>query len=139
MSKARLVITAVLVEGRSQSEVALAYEVSQSWISRLVARYHAEGESAFEPRSRRPRTSPTRIPATTIALIIELRDKLSVAGLDNGLETIAWHLRHHHDLTVSAATIIRHPPRRRSRRTGTPQTPQVLLHPLRRRTAQPTL
>ncbi|MFP5021183.1 helix-turn-helix domain-containing protein [Pseudonocardia phyllosphaerae] len=42
MSKARLVITAVVLEGRSQSEVARAYGVSQSWISRLVARYRVE-------------------------------------------------------------------------------------------------
>ena len=54
MSKARLVITAVVVEGRSQSEVARAYGVSQPWISRLVARYRTEGGAAFEPRSRRP-------------------------------------------------------------------------------------
>ena len=59
MSKARLVITAVVVEGRSQSEVAAAYGVSQPWISRLVARWHAEGDAAFEPRSRRPRSSPS--------------------------------------------------------------------------------
>ena len=58
MSKARLVITAVVAEGRSQGEVARAYGVSQGWVSRLVARYRAEGEAAFEPRSRRPRTSP---------------------------------------------------------------------------------
>ena len=69
-----MVITAVVVEGRSQSEVARAYGVSQSWISRLVARYRAEGEAAFEPRSRRPHTSPTRLPQTTIDLIIELRE-----------------------------------------------------------------
>lgn len=35
MSKARLVITAVVVEGRSQSAVAREYGVSQGWISRL--------------------------------------------------------------------------------------------------------
>ena len=62
MSKARLVITAVVVEGRSQGEVARAYGVSQGWVSRLVARYRAEGEAAFEPRSRRPKTSPARDP-----------------------------------------------------------------------------
>lgn len=39
MSKARLVITAVVVEGRSQCEVARSYGVCQGWISRLVARY----------------------------------------------------------------------------------------------------
>jgi len=43
VSKARLVITAVVVEGRSQAEVARTYGVSQPWISRLVARYRAEG------------------------------------------------------------------------------------------------
>jgi transposase len=47
MSKARLVITAVITEGRSRGEVARAYGVSQGWVSRLVARYRAEGEAAF--------------------------------------------------------------------------------------------
>jgi transposase len=41
MSKARLVIIAVVVEGRSQSEVAREYGVSQPSVSRLVARYRA--------------------------------------------------------------------------------------------------
>lgn len=36
VSKARLVITAVVIEGRSQSEVARTYGISQGWISRLV-------------------------------------------------------------------------------------------------------
>jgi transposase len=44
MSKARLVITAIVVEGRSQSAVAREYGVSQGWISRLVTRYRLEGE-----------------------------------------------------------------------------------------------
>lgn len=48
MSKRRLVITAVLA-GQSQSEVARTYGVSQGWISKLMARYRAEGEQAFEP------------------------------------------------------------------------------------------
>jgi hypothetical protein len=66
MSKARLVITAAVVEeGRSQGEVARAYGVSQGWVSRLMARYHAEGEAAFEPQSRRPKTTPRAIPAQT--------------------------------------------------------------------------
>jgi transposase len=89
VSKARLVITAVVVEGRSQSEVARAYGVSQSWISRLVARYRLEGETAFTPRSRRPHTSPHRLPQTTIELVIELREKLASKGLDHGPHTIA--------------------------------------------------
>ena len=108
MSKARLVITAVVIEGRSQSEVARAYGVSQSWISRLIARYRLEGEVAFAPRSRRPHTSPHRLPQNTIELIIELREKLASKGLDHGPHTIAWHLQHHHGLVVSVNSIHRH-------------------------------
>ena len=108
MSKARLVITAVLVEGRTQSQVARDYGVSQSWISRLIKRYTLEGDAAFEPRSRRPHTSPQRLPQTTIDLIITLRHKLTGKGLDAGPHTIAWHLQHHHQLHVSAASISRH-------------------------------
>lgn len=49
MSKARLVITAVITEGRSAAEVAAAYEVSRSWVYELMARYRAEGQPAFAP------------------------------------------------------------------------------------------
>jgi transposase len=108
MSKARLIITAVIIQGRSQHEVARAYGVNQSWVSRLVARYRAEGEAAFQPRSRRPKTSPTAIPPATVALITQLRGKLTTAGLDAGPDTIAWHLAHHHSIRVSAATISRY-------------------------------
>jgi transposase InsO family protein len=107
MSKARLVITAVIVEGRSQGQVARAYGVSQGWISRLVARYRAEGEAAFGPRSRRPKSSPAAIPAQTAELIARLRKELAGRGLDAGPHTIAWHLVHHHQVNVSAATISR--------------------------------
>ena len=62
MSKAQLVITAVVLEGRSKSEVARNYDVARFWVHQLVARYHAEGAAAFEPRSRRPHTTPTGNP-----------------------------------------------------------------------------
>lgn len=107
MSKARLIITAVVVEGRSPSEVARTYGVARSWVYALVARYRAEGEAAFEPRSRRPRTQPDATPSTTIELILELRQRLTTAGLDAGADTISWHLEHHHQLIVSRATIYR--------------------------------
>ncbi len=76
MSRARLVITAVVVEGRPQGEVAREYGVSKGWVSKLVARYRAEGEAAFEPRSRRPTTSPTATSQSTVDLIVELRRQL---------------------------------------------------------------
>src|SRR5215469_6441104 len=107
MSKARLVITAVTVEHRPVSEVARAYGVARSWVYALLARYQAEGEAAFEPRSRRPKTSPTAISQDTADLIVRLRKDLAGQGLDAGPHNIAWHLRHHHQVTVSAATISR--------------------------------
>jgi transposase InsO family protein len=107
MSKARLVITAVTVEGLSQGEAARRYEVSQGWISRLLARYRAEGEAAFEPLSRRPKTSPNAIGADAAELIVRLRKDLAGQGLDAGPHTIAWHLEHHHQVKVSAATVSR--------------------------------
>jgi transposase InsO family protein len=108
VSKARLVITAVVLEGRSQREVARAYGVSQGWISRLVARYRLEGERAFQPRSRRPLRSPTALPSETVALVLQLRHDLVARGLDAGPETITWHLVHTHHLRVSPATVSRY-------------------------------
>jgi transposase InsO family protein len=108
MSKARLVITAVTVEKRSVSEVARTYGVARSWVYTLLARYQAEGEAAFEPRSRRPKTSPTALSDETVAVIIRLRKELSGQGLDAGPQTICWHLRHHHKIKVSPASISRY-------------------------------
>jgi transposase InsO family protein len=108
MSKARLVITAVVAEKRRPSEVAAAYRVSRSWVYELLERYRAEGDAAFEPRSRRPKTSPAAIPEPTVGLIVAVRKELAGQGLDAGPDTIAWHLAHHHQVTVSAATISRY-------------------------------
>jgi transposase InsO family protein len=107
VSKARLVITAIEIEGRSVAEVVAAYGVARSWVYELLARYRAEGEAAFEPRSRRPHTSPTATRQTTVDLIIQVRKQLGEAGLDAGPDTIAWHLQHRHQVTVSASTIAR--------------------------------
>jgi transposase InsO family protein len=108
MSKARLVITAVITEKRGVREVARDYGVARSWIYALLARYQAEGEAAFEPRSRRPKSSPRAIAEATAGLIVRLRKELAGQGLDAGPHTICWHLRHHHQLRVSPATISRY-------------------------------
>ena len=107
MSKARLVITAVVVQGLGVRETARTYNVSPGWVSRLLARYRVEGEAAFEPRSRRPHSQPTAIPVVTAELITRLRLELTRQGLDAGADTIAWHLDQQHRLTVSPATIWR--------------------------------
>jgi transposase InsO family protein len=107
VSKARLVITAVIVEHRPVAEVAAAYQVSRQWIYKLLTRYRADGEAAFQPQSRRPHRHPTALPEPTVQLIIELRQQLTSQGLDAGPHTIAWHLAEHHQLTVSVASIWR--------------------------------
>ena len=106
-SKARLVITAITLENRTVADVVAAYGVSKSWVYELLARYRAEGEAAFEPRSRRPLTSPQATPAALIELILQIRKDLLDHGLDAGPDTIGWHLIRRHHTTVSRATIAR--------------------------------
>jgi transposase InsO family protein len=107
VSKARLVITAVVVEGRSPNEVARDYGVSRSWVYELVARYRNEGDAAFEPRSRRPLTRPGATPIATVELVVAIRQQLTAKGFDAGPDTIVWHLEHHYQLRVSRATVYR--------------------------------
>ena len=107
MSKARLIITAITVQGLTQAEAARTYGVSKGWVSKLIARWRLEGDAAFEPHSRRPRTTPNAVPAQAVELILNLREQLTAKGLDAGAHTIAWHLQHHHDRLISPATIWR--------------------------------
>jgi transposase InsO family protein len=107
MSMARVVITAVVLEGRSKSAVARDYGVSRRWVQVLVARYLAGGRAAFEPRSRRPHTSPRRTSQAVEDAIVALRKDLAEAGHDAGAETIAWHLRQQAGCSPSVATIWR--------------------------------
>jgi transposase InsO family protein len=107
MSMARVVISAVVVEGRSKSEVARDYGISRQWVQVLVRRYQLEGEAAFEPHSRRPRSNPHRVPGEVEDAVVALRKRLAEAGLDAGAETIAWHLRRETGNAPSVATIWR--------------------------------
>jgi transposase InsO family protein len=107
VSRARLVITAITTQGLTQAEAARTYGVSEATVSRLMARYRAEGETAFEPRSRAPKTSPGATPPETVDLVLQLRSELTRAGHDAGADTIGWHLAQHHDVKLSRATIHR--------------------------------
>jgi len=107
MSMSRVVITAVVAGGRSKSAVARDYGVSRRWVQVLVARYLAEGEAAFEPRSRRPHSSPRRTSRAVEDSVVALRKELAGAGHDAGAETIAWHLRQRAGCSPSVATIWR--------------------------------
>jgi integrase len=76
VSLARLIITAVVAQGTRAAEVAATYNVARSWVYELVARYRAEGEAAFEPRSRRPHRNPRVTPSATEKLILQIRSEL---------------------------------------------------------------
>src|ERR1700754_3228922 len=91
MSKAQLVITAVVLEGRSKSEVARDYDVSRYWVQQLVRRYRTFGAATFEPCSRRPHHNPCAVGAEPEERIVRLRKTLDKQGFDAGAATIADH------------------------------------------------
>lgn len=93
MSMAQLVVTAVLVEGRTRSEVARDCGVSRRWVITLVQRFLADGEPGLAPRSRRPHSSPARTAQAVEDEIIALRKELDRGGHEAGAATIAAHLQ----------------------------------------------
>jgi transposase InsO family protein len=107
MSMGRLVVSAVRVQGRSQSEVARDYGLSRRWVHELVRRYDAEGEAGLEPRSRRPKSSRHQTPAAIENEIVELRKHLTEQGLDAGAHTIAFHLHRRRGSSPAPSTIWR--------------------------------
>ena len=107
MSKARLLIEALRVPGATVADVAARYGVHRSWVYRLWDRYRVEGDAAFEPRSRRPKTSPRQTPPATVAAIVAEHDRLKGEGHDAGCDTVRWHLEHDQHVGVSRATVHR--------------------------------
>ena len=106
MSKARVIVLSVTVQGISKSEAARRFGVSRRWVHTLVARYEAGGLDALEPRSRRPHSSPTTTSEAIQARVRQLRQLLTGEGLDAGPVTIAWHLEQE-QLPVPAISTIR--------------------------------
>jgi transposase InsO family protein len=92
MDLGRFLVEAVVVSGASPNQLARSHPISRSWLFRLLARYKQGGLGAVEPRSRRPRSSPTRTPAEVQQAIVELRQELVALGVDAGAQTIAHHL-----------------------------------------------
>jgi transposase InsO family protein len=108
VAKARYLVEAHLSEGRSVAELAKAHGVHRSWIYKLLARYREGGYEALEPRSRAPRSSPSRTPEVVVEAIVSLREQLLSQGHDCGAETIAYHLAQRGiDRVPSASTIWR--------------------------------
>lgn len=107
MAKARYLVEAHLLEGRSVSELAAAHGVHPSWIYKLLARYREGGYEALEPRSRAPRCSPNRTPEEVVRAIVSRREQLLSQGHDGGAQTIAHHLAKELDRVPSVSTIWR--------------------------------
>jgi transposase InsO family protein len=107
VAKARYLVEAHLLEGRSVSELAAAHGVHRSWIYKLLARYREGGYEALEPRSRAPRCSPNRTPEEVVEAIVSLREQLLSQGHDGGAQTIAHHLAKELDYVPSASTVWR--------------------------------
>ncbi len=107
MDKARYLVEAHVLEGRSVSELAAAHGVHRSWIYKLLARFRAGGLEALGPRSRRPRSCPHETPDEVVEAIVGLRGQLEAEGHDAGAETIAYHLAQQQLAVPSLSTIWR--------------------------------
>jgi len=107
MGLGRYMVDAVVLEGRSPTELARSHGLSRSWINELVARFRHGGYPALEPRSRRPHTCPHQVSPEVQAAVLELRQELTAGGHDAGAHTIAHHLVGRVDRVPSLATIWR--------------------------------
>jgi transposase InsO family protein len=106
VSKYELLIKAVAVAGLSYAETARRYGVSKALVHKLHHRWLEEGDAAFQPRSRRPKSSPNRTPEPVVARVLELREQLTADGLDAGADTICEHLARE-QIAISRATVWR--------------------------------
>jgi transposase InsO family protein len=107
MSRARVAVLQIVSKQLSVTTAAAEYGISRRHLHRLLERYRNGGLDALEPRSRRPKTTPTATPETVRQRVIELRQELTADGLDAGPVTIAWHLEREGHRPPAPATISR--------------------------------
>src|ERR1700730_3229997 len=103
----RYVVEAVLLEGRSPTELARSHGISRSWVFELLKRYREAGDEGLKPRSRRPRSCPHQVSPEIQARIVELRHQLLLDGFDAGAQTIAHYLATDVDTVPAVSTIWR--------------------------------
>lgn len=106
MGKYELLIKAVTIQGLSYGQVARLHGVSKTLVHKLHHRWLVEGEAAFEPQSRRPKSSPNRTPRQVVVRALELREQLIADGHDAGSDTIS-ELLAREGIRLSRATIWR--------------------------------
>ena len=103
----RFLIETHLRTGRPIKELARTHDVSPSWLFKLLRRYRLEGPEGLEPKSRRPKSSPSRIADLWEDEIVTLRKELTDAGFDAGAATILFHMAERHPRPPSVPTIWR--------------------------------
>ncbi len=107
MDMGRFLIETHLATGKPIKELARTHDVNPSWLFKLLRRYRLEGPAGLEPRSRRPKSSPSRIADLYEDEIVVLRKELTDAGYDAGAATIHSHLSRRHPHPPSVPTIWR--------------------------------
>jgi transposase InsO family protein len=107
MSRARVAVLQIVSKQLSVTAAAAEHGISRRHLHRLLARYREGGLDALEPRSRRPKTTPSATAQDVRERVIELRVQLTADGLDAGPVTIAWHLDREGYQPPAPATISR--------------------------------
>src|SRR6202044_2585749 len=103
----RFLIEMHLRRGKPIKELARTHGVNPSWLFKLLRRYRLEGPAGLEPRSGRPKSSPSRISDRYEDEIGALRKELTDSGFDAGAATIHYHLSQRDGPTPSVPTIWR--------------------------------
>jgi len=106
MGLGRYVVDAIVLEGRSLSELAKSHHISRSWIYELVSRYRQGGYPTIEPRSRRPRSCAHAVGPKVQAIVLKVRRDLVRAGHDAGAQTIVRHLARRLKYTAPSVTTV---------------------------------
>ena len=92
MDLAGYVINAVLVEGRSVTDVCEAHDISRSWLYELIGRYRELGDEGLRRLSKRLGSSPTRVsPPVEEQIVACIRSSPTWASTP-GAHTIQRHL-----------------------------------------------
>ena len=106
-SKSQVIVLSILHEHLTPTQAAERFGVSRQWIHTLLARYRQGGLEALEAGSRKPRSNPRALAPAMRKEIVDLRRSLVASGLDAGAASIAWHLRHRHQVSPALSTIWR--------------------------------
>ena len=119
----QILVSRVLGDGRPVAHVAKELGISRQCAHRWVARFKAEGVAGLHDRSSRPRTSPTRTPASVEADILRARAELRL-GRDriaqvtgSAPRTVSQILARHHMPPIADLDPVTGIPIRASKRT----------------------